>query len=328
MPCRSRRGRCSRAVPAAALDRVTAAAYDDWARALPGAGVHPRAVARGRRRRSAPAHTVSEGQGYGMVIVALMAGHDPAAHERFDGLARYALAHPSSGDERLLGWAQDARCRDVAGRRLGHGRRPRRRLRPPPRRTRSGARAARSTTSAPRGACSRGILAEDVHPAHAPDDARRLDRAGRPRYWLATRPSDWMPGHFPAFAAATGDARWRAVRAAHLRLIRRLARPDRAAARLRAHQRPRAARRAGVPRGPRRRALLLERVPHAVADRHRRGADRRRAVARGGGEAEPLGAAADRRARPGGSARATRSAASRSCGTARWPSPPRSPSRR
>ena len=63
----------------------------------------------------APAHTVSEGQGYGMVIVALMAGHDPAAHERFDGLARYVLDHPSSVDERLLGWAQDARCRDVEG---------------------------------------------------------------------------------------------------------------------------------------------------------------------------------------------------------------------
>lgn len=50
------------------------------------------------------ARTVSEGQGYGMVIVALMAGHDPAAKTIFDGLHAYALAHPSTIDRRLMGW--------------------------------------------------------------------------------------------------------------------------------------------------------------------------------------------------------------------------------
>ena len=39
--------------------------------------------------------SVSEGHGYGMVIVALMAGHDPAARIYFDGLFRFYTNHPS-----------------------------------------------------------------------------------------------------------------------------------------------------------------------------------------------------------------------------------------
>lgn len=48
--------------------------------------------------------TVSEGQGYGMVIVALMAGYDPEAQTIFDGLWEFALAHPSEIDGRLMDW--------------------------------------------------------------------------------------------------------------------------------------------------------------------------------------------------------------------------------
>ena len=48
--------------------------------------------------------TVSEGQGYGMVIVALMAGEDKQAQSVFDGLWRFVRAHPSSGDSRLMAW--------------------------------------------------------------------------------------------------------------------------------------------------------------------------------------------------------------------------------
>jgi len=38
---------------------------------------------------------VSEGQGYGMIIVALMAGADPLSQSTFDGLLKYYLEHPS-----------------------------------------------------------------------------------------------------------------------------------------------------------------------------------------------------------------------------------------
>lgn len=48
--------------------------------------------------------TVSEGQGYGMVIVAAMAGYDPQAKTIFDGLWQFRLAHPSSIDNRLMDW--------------------------------------------------------------------------------------------------------------------------------------------------------------------------------------------------------------------------------
>ena len=50
------------------------------------------------------ARTVSEGQGYGMIILALMAGHDANAQAIFDGLWRFVRAHPSSVDQRLMAW--------------------------------------------------------------------------------------------------------------------------------------------------------------------------------------------------------------------------------
>jgi endoglucanase len=48
--------------------------------------------------------TVSEGQGYGMILAALMAGHDNHAHDIFDGLYRFFRQHPSGIDKRLMSW--------------------------------------------------------------------------------------------------------------------------------------------------------------------------------------------------------------------------------
>jgi endo-1,4-beta-D-glucanase Y len=53
---------------------------------------------------AARANTVSEGQGYGMLILPVMAGYDPRAREIFDGLWRYARLHPSVSDPRLMDW--------------------------------------------------------------------------------------------------------------------------------------------------------------------------------------------------------------------------------
>ncbi len=58
--------------------------------------------------------SVSEGQGYGMLITALMAGADPVAQGTFDSLYRYVLAHPSKPDSPLMAWSQftDSRNKD------------------------------------------------------------------------------------------------------------------------------------------------------------------------------------------------------------------------
>jgi endo-1,4-beta-D-glucanase Y len=59
--------------------------------------------------------SVSEGQGYGMVIVALMAGFDKTAKATYDGLYRYYKAHPSKRNPYLMAWAQNTNCKDIDG---------------------------------------------------------------------------------------------------------------------------------------------------------------------------------------------------------------------
>ncbi len=56
--------------------------------------------------KSAPNHdqTVSEGQGFGMVIMPIMAGYDTDAQNLFDGLWEFARTHPSEVDSRLMDW--------------------------------------------------------------------------------------------------------------------------------------------------------------------------------------------------------------------------------
>ena len=53
---------------------------------------------------------VSEGQGFGMVITAFMAGHDPDAKAIFDGLYGYFRAHPSEINRDLMAWRQLTGC--------------------------------------------------------------------------------------------------------------------------------------------------------------------------------------------------------------------------
>jgi endo-1,4-beta-D-glucanase Y len=56
---------------------------------------------------------VSEGQGYGMVIVALMAGYDSSAKNTFDNLYNYYKAHPSNRGTHLMAWAQNIHGKDM-----------------------------------------------------------------------------------------------------------------------------------------------------------------------------------------------------------------------
>jgi endo-1,4-beta-D-glucanase Y len=63
---------------------------------------HPRYRVRAGRQASDP--TVSEGQGYGLMLAALFAGYDANAQILFDGLWEFALDHASSIDARLMDW--------------------------------------------------------------------------------------------------------------------------------------------------------------------------------------------------------------------------------
>jgi endo-1,4-beta-D-glucanase Y len=58
--------------------------------------------------------SVSEGQGYGMMIVALMAGFDDSAKTIYDGLYYYYKSHPSKTNPHLMAWAQDKNFKDEA----------------------------------------------------------------------------------------------------------------------------------------------------------------------------------------------------------------------
>jgi endoglucanase len=53
---------------------------------------------------------VSEGQGYGMVIVAYMAGFDTKAKEYFDGMYQWFKKNPSTINPKLMNWRQAKGC--------------------------------------------------------------------------------------------------------------------------------------------------------------------------------------------------------------------------
>ena len=53
---------------------------------------------------------VSEGQGYGMMILVLMSGNDTSEQHIFDGLYRYYIEHPSLRNKYLMSWAQSSDC--------------------------------------------------------------------------------------------------------------------------------------------------------------------------------------------------------------------------
>ncbi|MES2808796.1 MAG: glycosyl hydrolase family 8 [Bacteroidota bacterium] len=159
---------------------------------------------------------VSEGQGYGMVITVLMAGHDPSAQKIFDNLLRYCRAHPAARSKYLMAWAQKTDGKNVdkvtatdgdmdiafslllAAKQWGN----------------SGAinylQEAKARINA--------IMQYQVNPKTFNIWISDAIEAGS-KYYYATRSSDFMPSHLKAFKQATGDARWDKVIAAQHKLF-------------------------------------------------------------------------------------------------------------
>lgn len=163
--------------------------------------------------------SVSEGHGYGMIITALMAGHDPEAKAIFDGLHAFFRAHPSEIQPELMAWRQLEGCVDsedadsasdgdldiayallLADRQWGS------------------AGAINYLGEAKR--VLGGIKAAEISPSY-PFHVQLGDWVdpGQPTTFNAARTSDWMPAHFQAFGAVSGRDYWAVVRTRSYELL-------------------------------------------------------------------------------------------------------------
>lgn len=163
---------------------------------------------------------VAEGQGYGMVITALMAGADADAKKIFDGLVKYVIAHPSVNNRDLLAAEQNTSCKSVDG--------------------------SDSATDGDMDVAYGLLLADRQWGSTGTYDYKQLaikhinaikksetnpkthllllgdwSDSSESHYWMS-RSSDWMADHFRAFRKATGDASWDTVRTAHQKVVTNL----------------------------------------------------------------------------------------------------------
>lgn len=157
--------------------------------------------------RKGKKQSVSEGQGYGMIITALMAGADPSAKTIYDGLFNFYRDHRNN-HRYLMAWAQDKKCKSIDQSSATDGDMD----------------IAFSLLLADKQWGSKGainyleeardmigaIMKYEINPKTYSiilSDAVEYDS----KDYFDTRTSDFMPDHFKAFEKATGDKRWTKV---------------------------------------------------------------------------------------------------------------------
>jgi endo-1,4-beta-D-glucanase Y len=150
--------------------------------------------------------SVSEGQGYGMLITALMAGADPDAQGTFDSLYRYVLAHPSKPDSLLMAWSQlfDNRNKDQTSATDGDMDIAYSLLLAD---AQWGSAGKYNYLEAARNMIN-SIMQYEINQQTFSvllSDAVEYDSED----YFDTRSSDFMPHHFKSFQDATGDAKWK-----------------------------------------------------------------------------------------------------------------------
>ncbi|WP_295672400.1 glycosyl hydrolase family 8 [uncultured Mucilaginibacter sp.] len=151
---------------------------------------------------------VSEGQGYGMVITALMAGFDPAAKTTYDNLYRYFKSYPDKRSKYLMAWAQYTNGKSADGTSATDGDMD----------------IAYSLLLADKQWGSKGTINYLQAAKQMIAEIMKLDInhqtwsillcdgiESESRDYFDTRSSDFMPSHFKAFARATLDNRWNKV---------------------------------------------------------------------------------------------------------------------
>ncbi len=162
---------------------------------------------------------VSEGQGYGMIIVAMMAGYDTTAQNIYDGLFRYCQSHPSDRQTHLMAWAQSKGCKDIDGSSATDGDMD----------------IAYSLLLADKQWGSRGDInylkeARDMIRAIMQQEINSKtfsillsdDVEYDSEDYFDMRTSDFMPAHFKAFEAATADTNWDKVVGRNYTLFQKL----------------------------------------------------------------------------------------------------------
>ena len=190
-----------------ALDSATASFYDAWKASYLKTDSCGTYVASSGGTGAQDSLTISEAHGFGMVITALMEGHDSDAHSTFDNLFTFFSQHQSASGPGLMTWAITPQCGPdpggndsatdgdidiafsllLADKQWGS----------------SGS--INYFAEAEKVMCA--IESREINPTTGltllgdwatPDDT---DRFG-------TRPSDFMTDHFHAFTAATGYGGW------------------------------------------------------------------------------------------------------------------------
>ncbi|HFJ9441351.1 MULTISPECIES: glycosyl hydrolase family 8 [Bacillus] len=183
--------------------------YNDWKKkylkndlsSLPG-GYYVKGEITGNPDGFRPLGT-SEGQGYGMIITVLMAGHDSNAQTIYDGLFKTARAFKSSINPNLMGWvvADDKKAQghfdsatdgdlDIAySLLLAH--------------KQWGSSGKINYLKEAQNMITKGIKASNV----TKNNGLNLGDWGD-KSTFDTRPSDWMMSHLRAFYEFTGDKTW------------------------------------------------------------------------------------------------------------------------
>jgi len=151
---------------------------------------------------------VSEGQGYGMIIVALMAGYDSSAQKKYDGLFRYYKLHQSKPGSALMAWAQNSSFKNIDESSAADG----------------DIDIAYSLLLANAQWGNKGNIhyydeAQTLIAAIAKEEINHttwsviLSNAveAESKDYFDTRSSDFMPAHFKSFYAATKDSLWKKV---------------------------------------------------------------------------------------------------------------------
>jgi endo-1,4-beta-D-glucanase Y len=151
---------------------------------------------------------VSEGQGYGMMIVALMAGFDSGAQETYDCLYRFYKSHPSTSSADLMAWTQTKNCRSMDGGTATDGD-----MDIAYSLLLADAQWGRHSNIPYRQQALQMIAAirrEEINPlTYIVMEAD--DESPRSKDYFDMRSSDFMPDHIRAFREATGDPFWDTV---------------------------------------------------------------------------------------------------------------------